>query len=97
NAPNQRTIENTLGLWVSSLITSEQVVEWATKEIMRLDQPPMELFDLVTYGPEQCLKRASSDFPPRPVHLSYVQAFSFAAVSLPLASDEAVFKFADWA
>ena len=92
-----RSLENTLALWVSGLLSSEEVVAWAGKEIIRLEQPPMELFDLVSDGPEKCLKRAEFDFPPRPTRLNYLQAFSVRAVSLNLASEEAVRQFANWA
>jgi hypothetical protein len=92
-----RSLENTLALWVSGLLSSEDVVAWAGKEIIRLEQPPMELFDLVSDGPEKCLKRAEFDFPPRPPRLNYLQAFSVRAVSLNLASEEAVQQFASWA
>lgn len=92
-----RTIEQTLALWVSSILTSDEVIQWASNEVARLDQPPMELFDLVSDGPERCLKRAISDFSPRPTHLNYVQEFSVRACVLPFDSDESVFQFADWA
>jgi hypothetical protein len=88
-----RSLENTLALWVSGLLSSEDVVAWAGKEIIRLEQPPMELFDLVSDGPEKCLKRAEFDFPPRPTRLNYLQAFSVRAVSLNLASPEREKRF----
>jgi hypothetical protein len=92
-----RTIEQTLALWVTSLMTSDEVIQWASKEVARLDQPPMELFDLVSDGPERCLKRSTSDFAPRPTHLSFVEEFAVRACALSFDSDEAVLKFADWA
>jgi hypothetical protein len=92
-----RSLENTLALWVSGLLSSEEVVAWAGRQIARLDEPPMELFDLVSDGPEKCLKRAQIDFPPRPYCLPYAHAFSVRAVSLDLASEESVLAFADWA
>jgi hypothetical protein len=92
-----RTIEQTLALWVSSLMTSDEVIQWASKEIARIDQPPMELFDLVSDGPERCLKRSISDFSPRPTHLTFVEEFSIRACALSFDSDESVLKFADWA
>lgn len=92
-----RTIEDTLAMWVSSVLTSDEVILWASNEIARLENPPMELFDLVSDGPEQCLKRSSSDFSPRPVRLSFAQAFSVRAISLDLNSEHSVLVFADWA
>ncbi len=91
-----RTIEQTLALWASSVITSDEVVRWASKEVARLDNPPMELFDLVSDGPERCLKRSISAFSPRPTQLSYVEEFSVRACLLSMDSDESVLKFADW-
>lgn len=84
-------------MWVSSLMTSDEVIQWASKEVARLEQPPMELFDLVSDGPERCLKRSSSDFARRPTHLSFVEEFAVRACALSFDSDEAVLKFADWA
>ena len=78
-------------------MTSDEVIQWASKEVARLDQPPMELFDLVSDGPERCLKRSISDFSPRPIHLSFIEEFSVRACALSFDSDEAVLKFADWA
>jgi hypothetical protein len=92
-----RTIEQTLALWAASLMTSDEVIQWASNEVARLDQPPMELFDLVSDGPELCLKRANSDFSPRPTQLSYVEEFSVRACALSFESDDEVLKFADWA
>jgi hypothetical protein len=92
-----RSLDNTLALWVSGLLSSEEVVAWAGRQIARLDQPPMELFDLVCDGPERCLKRAQTDFAPRPSCLTYAQAFSVRAMSVNLASEESVQAFASWA
>ena len=92
-----RTIEDTLGLWVSGLLTTPEVVEWAGSEIARLDHPPAELIDLALDGPEVCLKRARTDFPPRAVKLTYVDGFAVRASALDLANDDAVHRFADWA
>lgn len=92
-----RNIEDTLCLWVSGLLTAQQVVEWAGGEIARLDHPPTELFDLAGDGPEVCLKRAIADFPPRATKLSYADEFAVRAAGLDLACDDAVHRFADWA
>ena len=92
-----RTIEKKLALWVSSLLTSDEVIQWASNEVARLDQPPMELFDLVSDGPELCLKRAISDFSPRPTYLTYVEEFSLRACALSFDSDDMVLGFAEWA
>jgi hypothetical protein len=82
---------------VSSLLTSDQVTEWAWSEITRLEEPPQELFDLASYGPERCLKRAVHDFPWRPSKLSYIQEFSLRALATSLDSHESVLHFAEWA
>jgi hypothetical protein len=92
-----RSLENTLALWVSGLLSSQDVIAWASREVARLEQPPMELFDLLTDGPEVCLKRAQADFSPRPQRLGYLEAFSVRALSVNLPSDQAVEQFVDWA
>jgi hypothetical protein len=92
-----RSTENTLALWVSGLLTSDQVTEWAWHEIARLDEPPQELFDLASDGPERCLKRAAHEFPPRPTKLSYVEEFSLRALATSFDSNESVLHFAEWA
>ncbi len=92
-----RNIKDTLDLWVSGLLTTQEVTEWAGREIARLDEPPAELVDLAIDGPEVCLKRAECDFPPRATKLRYVDEFAVRAVALDLSVTEAVRKFADWA
>ena len=92
-----RSLENTLALWVSGFLSSEDVVAWAGKEVARLREPPMELLDLLTDGPKACLKREQIDFPPRARLLSYIEAFSIKALTLDVESDESVWEFADWA
>jgi hypothetical protein len=91
------TIEQTLGLWASGLLSPEAVMEWAGREIARLDQPPMELFDLVSYGPEKCLKKAKIDFPYAPAIPTYFQAFAVRAMRINVESDDDVWSFASWA
>lgn len=92
-----RTIEDTLGLWVSGLLTSQEVVDWAGEAIARLDHPPTELIDLLLDGPQICLKRAFADFPLRATRLSYIDEFAVRAMGLDFAADDAVHKFSDWA
>ena len=96
-ASEMRTIENTLSLWVSGILTSAEVIAWAERQIIRLDAPPMELIDLMMSGPQACLKWAQSDFPPRARSLEYDEAFSVRALLLSLESDAAVLDFAVWA
>lgn len=92
-----RTIEDTLALWKSGLLSDEEVVSWAGKAMMALPAHPPELMDLVTDGPRKCMQRAQIDFPVRPTEMSYQQQFSVRAVSLDLTADDAVAFFADWA
>ena len=92
-----RNIKDTLDLWVSGLLTAQEVTEWAGCEIARLDDPPAELIDLAIDGPEVCLKRAERDFPPRAAKLSYADEFAVRAVALDPSDSEAVRAFADWA
>ena len=92
-----RTVEDTLGLWMSGLLSSEAVVAWAERELARLDEPPMELFDLASDGPANCFKRAQVEFPYRPTELSYAQQFAIRAIGVDLASDESVRSLAIWA
>lgn len=92
-----RNIKDTLDLWVSGLLTDQDVTEWAGREIARLDAPPAELIDLAIAGPAACLKRAQGDFPPRATKLRYVDEFAVRAVTLDLSAADAVRTFADWA
>jgi hypothetical protein len=92
-----RNIKDTLDLWVSGLLTAQDVTEWAGREIARLDDPPAELIDLAIDGPEVCLKRAQCDFPLRATKLRYVDEFAVRAVGLDLSAAGAVRMFADWA
>lgn len=92
-----RNIQDTLDLWVSGLLTAQDVTEWAGREIAKFDDPPGELIDLATDGPEVCLKRAQCDFPPRATKLRYVDEFAVRAVAVDLSAADAVRRFADWA
>lgn len=92
-----RSLESTLAMWEAGFLSSDQVIEWATSELERIENPPAELIDLITDGPERCLKRPAYDFRARPLKLSYVQGFSLRATRTSLDSDESVLKFADWA
>jgi len=92
-----RSIESTLALWISGYLSSAQVVEWATEELEKLDNPPLELIDLITDGPERCLKRPAYEFQARPENLTYVQQFALRAVRTRLDVDASVLKLAGWA
>ncbi len=92
-----RSLERTLALWASGFLSSAQVTDWATAELEKVDNPPPELLDLITDGPERCLKRPSYEFRARPENLSYVQKFALIAVQTRLDSDASVLRFAGWA
>ena len=92
-----RSIENTLALWVAGLLSAEQVKDCASAEIAQAAEPREELFKLVRYGPQECLKRAAHDFPLRPGTLSYLQEFSIRALAVSLSSNESALQFALWA
>lgn len=92
-----RSLENTLALWMSGILTSAEVNAWAEREIARQDQPSIELIDLFLDGPETCLKRPQADFPPSPSCLPYLEAFSVRASLLDLAAGTSVERFASWA
>ena len=91
-----RTIEQILTLWSASLMTSDQVKEWAQMQIEKMDAPPMELFDLLNDGPEKCLKQSAEDFSPRPRRLSFNEEFCIRACNFSLNSDEETLAFALW-
>ena len=91
-----RTVEDALGLWVSGLLSSEGVVARAERELARLAEPPMELFSLASDGPEKCLKRSEAEFPYRPTQIGYAHQFAIRAISVDLASNEALRHLANW-
>ncbi|MGJ7504673.1 hypothetical protein NWF24_29010 [Variovorax paradoxus] len=86
-----------LGLWASGLRSSQAIVDWASAAVARPGESRQELFELVTYGPEQCLKRAQHDFPPRPASMSYLQQFCVRAIETQLDSTVSTLAFASWA
>ncbi|SFP07576.1 hypothetical protein SAMN05216567_10495 [Variovorax sp. OK605] len=95
-----RSIENMLGLWASGLRSSQAIVDWAGMAVARPDMPDdsrQELFELITYGPEQCLKRARHDFSPRPARMSYLQQFCVRGIETELDSPVSALAFAHWA
>lgn len=92
-----RSIDKTLALWAAGLLDSRQVVEWAGRQIAALDEPAYELIELVTCGPQACLKRAEADFAPRPCPMTYEEGFAVRALAANLDDLGSVMHFADWA
>lgn len=86
-----------LAMYELKHVTREQVVVWADEQILACERPDPLLFDLSLEGPECCLRMPESEFPAKPLPLTYAQAFSAKALSLPLENDLAVLDFAGWA
>ena len=86
-----------LAMYALKFVTHEQVVAWADEQILACKQPDPLLLDLSLDGPERCLRLPQSEFPAKPLPLTYAQAFSAKALSLPLEDDLAVLDFAVWA
>ena len=92
-----RSVEKTLALWTAGFLSSDQVTEWAGRQIAELDEPPYELIELTCYGPDHCLKQSAADFSPRPSPMTYEEGFCLRAVASNLQDDAAVASFAYWA
>jgi hypothetical protein len=86
-----------LAMHALKLVTHDGVIAWADAQILACEQPDPLLFDLSLEGPERCRWPPESEFPAKPLPLTYAQAFSAKALSLPLEDDVAVRDFADWA
>ncbi len=86
-----------LAMYVLKLVASEEVIAWADDQILACEKPDPLLFDLSLDGPERCLRLPQNEFPAKPLPLTYAQAFSAKALSLPLEDDLAVLDFAVWA
>lgn len=92
-----RSLEKTLALWEAGLLSSDQVIDWAERQIAELHEPPHELIELVSYGPDRCLKRPVADFSPRPIRMKYEHGFALRAVAVNVQDKLAILAFADWA
>ncbi|WP_417706560.1 hypothetical protein [Rheinheimera aquimaris] len=83
-------------LWREGFYSSEEVVTWADRKILELDDLPEALMELSLKGPERCLKKPIYEFP-QPLNLDFVQRFSLKVVKLSLESDKEVEDFIRWA
>lgn len=83
-------------LWREGFYSSEEVVTWADRKILELDDLPEALMDLSLKGPEQCLKQPITEFP-LPLALNFVQRFSLKVAKLELTSNREVENFIRWA
>jgi hypothetical protein len=92
-----RSVEQVLGMWACGLWSVEQVIAWTHLELARLDEPPMALFDLASWGPQACLKRPESEFPYRPSEPGYLEQFAVRAIGVDLESRDSSLRFAEWA
>lgn len=90
-------LEVVLTLWRYGHMTEGEVSDWAWTQVALENTPSQELLELATDGPMSCLKRATADFFPRPVELTYEQEFALRAVRTALHSEASVLELAKWA
>ncbi len=90
------TMQTTLALWIDGILTDEQVVQWADREILSNDITDDQVIELSLNGPCKFLNRAQLLFEVYPPQLRWSERFSLRAVKVDLSSDDSVKKFRDW-
>jgi hypothetical protein len=88
-------IRSVLSLWMAEAISSEDVVAWADRMILAIDEPHEALFDL-SRGPEEYMRIPSSEVP-KPEPLSFLDEFSIRASVLDPSVSSELERFIDWA
>ena len=91
-----RPIERVIALWRIEILSEEEVVAWADREVLRSECAPQELMDLSLYGPAKCTKMPEFEFPVGSVALPYATEFALRASALPLSSAERLVGFCQW-
>jgi hypothetical protein len=88
-------IKSVLSLWMVGAISSDDVVAWADRLILAIDEPHEALFEL-SRGPEEYMRIPSSEVP-KPERLSFLDEFSIRASALNMSAPEELESFVDWA
>ena len=88
-------IRSVLSLWMSEVISSEDVVTWADRMILAIDEPLEALFDL-SRGPGEYMRIPASEVP-KPERLSFLDEFAIRASALNPSVSSELERFIDWA
>jgi hypothetical protein len=88
-------IPTVLALYNLKLLTNEEVIEWADKQLMDDTEPFDFISELSLRGPGKCMKMPEYDFP-RAREFSYLEEFSFRLVKLAENYDLQVDNFVQW-
>ena len=91
-----RPIERVIALWKIGILSSEEVVAWADREILGSECAPQEVIDLSVYGPAKCMRNPEFEFHAGFVALPYATEFALRAAALLLSSTESVMDFCRW-
>jgi len=91
-----RPIDRVIALWKIEILSGEEVVAWADREILGSECAPQELIDLSLYGPAKCTRNPEFEFPAGSVALPYATEFALRASALSLSSAESVMGFCRW-
>lgn len=89
-------IELIMAFWIAGYFSSQEVIEWADKQIQAIPEPSDELIELSLYGPEVCYKKPVYEFP-NPKRLNYLEKFSLNVIKLDLLNNQAIENFIVWA
>lgn len=85
-----------LTLWSMGFLPEEELVSWVDAQILASDRPAAELLEISLQGIASYLKRPASEFPARPLELSFVEEFSLRAVLLDSTAELEVAQFVEW-
>ncbi len=84
-----------MALFQLNLINSDQVIEWADKQIIKDSEPFDDILKLSTKGPKYCSRLVSTDFPAAR-ELSYIEMFALKTAKLNPGNKEALEQFIQW-
>jgi hypothetical protein len=91
-----RPIERVVALWKLGLITPDQVIAWADREMLQCESPSQEVLDLSLEGPARCVHKPEFEFPAGPIILPYATEFALRSAAADLSSDNSLLEFCRW-
>ncbi len=92
----EQKISIIVGLWFEGFFNEKEVVAWADKNILEMDDDIYDpLIELSLKGPVQCVKKPSYEFPSRK-EFSFRERFAIRLTKLDLANHEDVKNFVTW-
>jgi len=92
----EKRISIVLGLWSEGFFSESDVISWADKSILEMDDDIYDpLIELSLKGPGKCVKKPSYEFPSAKV-FSFRERFAIRLTKLDLSNHEDIKQFVTW-